>query len=97
MSEPTVVANVAIVATAVRRRTVRVGRSYSGAGIIPETAVFAVMKKDTVKQLFTIVVLVVCCELLIVVVQKTVAAVLTGVIAGVAAVVTQQQSIFVSQ
>ena len=53
------------------------------------------MLNDTVEG-FAIVVLVVCGELLIVVVQKTVETVLTGVSAGVAAVVTQQQTIFVS-
>ena len=85
--------------TTAGRMAVDVCRRHSGAVFIPKptesVAMASINAKDTIERC-VIVVLVVCCELLIVVVQKTVVCVLAGVSAGVAAVVTQQQSIFVS-
>ena len=70
-------------------------RRYSGTGPKPETTEIIVMMNDTVKGL-AIVVPVISAELLSVVEQKTAECVPTGVSAGVAAVVAQQQTIFVS-
>ena len=92
---PTVKTNVTNFVIAIRCVTVGVCRSYSDAVFIPETAVFIVMMNYTVITL-PIIVLVVCGELLIVVEKQTEESVFISVSAGVAAVVTQQQTIFVS-
>ena len=78
---------------------VGVCRRHTGAVFIPKptesVAMASINVKDTINTC-VIVVLVVGAELLIVVVKKTGECVFTGVIAGVAAVVTQQQTILVS-